>query len=158
MAMMVYRTCDKIEGGLDQSTKNKMMMNIIIDLVIGFVPFLGDLADALFRCNTKNAMVLEEFLRKKGAKAMALDTQKNGTTQQPMFTDQPARTNMEYHEGGSVPGAPPPYATASDERDVGARTNPTRPEPTKAANGSGRGGWFGGFRNGRSRESDVERG
>lgn len=68
MAMMVFRTCSKVEGGLPSSVKSKMMFNIIVDFVIGLVPFVGDIADAAFRANTKNAIVLEEYLREKGKK------------------------------------------------------------------------------------------
>ncbi|KAG9243504.1 hypothetical protein BJ878DRAFT_423489 [Calycina marina] len=70
MAMMVLRTCQQVEGGLPNTVKSKMMFNIIIDFAIGLVPFLGDIADALFRANTKNAVLLEEHLREKGAKAL----------------------------------------------------------------------------------------
>lgn len=68
MAMMVLRTCQQVEGGLPNSVKSKMMFNIIVDFAIGLVPFIGDLADAAFKANTKNAVELEAFLREKGAK------------------------------------------------------------------------------------------
>lgn len=65
---MVMKTCGQIEGGLPAGLKAQMMFNIIIDFVIGLVPFFGDIADAAFRANTRNAMVLEEHLRRKGKK------------------------------------------------------------------------------------------
>ncbi|RKF73520.1 putative ph domain-containing protein [Golovinomyces cichoracearum] len=68
MALMVYRTCQQVEGGLPNSLKMKMMINIVADFVVGLVPFLGDLADALFRANTKNAILLEHHLRDKGVR------------------------------------------------------------------------------------------
>lgn len=45
MAMMVFRTCGQVEGGLPNAVKAKMMFNIILDFGVGLVPFLGDIAD-----------------------------------------------------------------------------------------------------------------
>lgn len=70
MALMVVRTCQQVEGGLPASVKTKMMFNIVLDFGIGLVPFVGDLVDALFRANTRNAIVLEEYLRDQGAKKL----------------------------------------------------------------------------------------
>lgn len=70
MAVMVYRTCCQVEGGLPTAIRVKMLINIILDFAVGLVPFLGDLADALFRANTRNAALLEEHLRQKGKKEL----------------------------------------------------------------------------------------
>ena len=157
MALMVYRTCCKIDD-LDKNTKSKMMINIIIDGFIGLVPFLGDFADALWRCNTKNAIELEKFLIKKGerAKKAALE-QRSGIAQQPVFVDQPGRTNMAYPGRESGLDAPPQYQVASGDRKVGSKPILTKSQPAKTTDGT-RGGWFGGFKSGRNQERDVERG
>lgn len=68
MALMVFKTCCQIEGGLPTALKTKMMLNIIFDFFIGLVPFVGDLADAAFRANTRNALLLEQHLREQGRK------------------------------------------------------------------------------------------
>ena len=47
------------------------MTNIIIDFFIGLIPFAGDLADALYKCNTRNAVLLEKYLRERGAAQFA---------------------------------------------------------------------------------------
>ncbi|OBT59796.1 hypothetical protein VE03_10563, partial [Pseudogymnoascus sp. 23342-1-I1] len=39
MAMMVYRTCQQVEGGLPAAVHSQMMFNIVIDFFIGLVPF-----------------------------------------------------------------------------------------------------------------------
>jgi hypothetical protein len=70
MAIMVLRTCEQIEGGLPLNIKMEMYVNICLDFVIGLLPFLGDIADALFRANIRNAVVLERYLHEKGAKAL----------------------------------------------------------------------------------------
>lgn len=65
LAIMVLRSCQQVQGGLPKYVQAKMIFNIIIDFGIGLVPFLGDIADALFRANSKNALVLEGYLHKK---------------------------------------------------------------------------------------------
>jgi Domain of unknown function (DUF4112) len=62
MAFEVLWTCRKIQGGLPRNVQAKMIFNIILDLGIGLVPFVGDVADALFRANTRNALALEDHL------------------------------------------------------------------------------------------------
>lgn len=68
MAIMVLKTCEQIEGGLPMNLKMSMIFNIMVDFVIGLVPFLGDLCDAVFKANTRNALLLEQHLRAKGQK------------------------------------------------------------------------------------------
>jgi len=65
MALMVFKKCNQIEGGLESSIKMRMMINILLDFVVGLVPFIGDLADAAFKCNTRNLRLLETVLDKK---------------------------------------------------------------------------------------------
>lgn len=64
-AWNVVRTCGQIDGGLPPAIKSRMLFNVILDFGLGLVPFLGDLADAVFRANTRNAWILEEYLIKK---------------------------------------------------------------------------------------------
>ncbi|KAJ4264757.1 hypothetical protein NW762_005000 [Fusarium torreyae] len=68
LALLVMKTCMKIDGGLPTSVKSKMMFNIIIDFIVGIVPFVGDVADAAFKANTRNAALLEAYLREEGRK------------------------------------------------------------------------------------------
>lgn len=70
LALMIVRTCQQVEGGLPSGVKSKMVFNIVLDFVVGLVPILGDLVDAMFRANTRNAAVLEDYLREKGKKNM----------------------------------------------------------------------------------------
>lgn len=70
MAIMVIKTCQQVEGGLPAIVMMKMYLNIILDFGIGLVPVIGDLADALFRANTRNAILLEKHLRRKGAETL----------------------------------------------------------------------------------------
>jgi hypothetical protein len=65
MAYLVMNKCAKVDGGLPSSIRVRMLLNIIIDFCVGLVPFLGDIADAAFKCNTKNVALLEQHLDKK---------------------------------------------------------------------------------------------
>ena len=42
-----------------------MLVNIAADFLVGLIPFIGDLADAAFKCNTRNLRLLENVLDKK---------------------------------------------------------------------------------------------
>nr|POF14107.1 putative membrane protein [Quercus suber] len=65
MALLVFQQCLKVDGGLPNSLRTRMLLNILIDFAVGLVPFLGDIADAAFKCNTKNLRLLEVHLEKK---------------------------------------------------------------------------------------------
>lgn len=52
----------KVECGLPSSVLIMMLVNLIIDFVVGLVPFIGDIADAAVKCNGKNVRLLEEHL------------------------------------------------------------------------------------------------
>ncbi|KAG6016746.1 hypothetical protein E4U43_003180 [Claviceps pusilla] len=61
MSLSVFRKCCKVDGGLPHSVKVRMMMNVALDFVIGLVPG----AEAIYRGNTRNALLLEHYLREK---------------------------------------------------------------------------------------------
>ena len=65
LAYLVVKSCAKIDGGLPPALQYRMYFNILLDFGIGLVPFVGDIADAIFRANTRNAWLLEEYLIKK---------------------------------------------------------------------------------------------
>ncbi|KAL0930775.1 ph domain-containing protein [Colletotrichum truncatum] len=161
MALMVFKTCNKIDGGLPGSLKTKMLFNIIVDFAIGLVPFVGDIADAAFRCNTKNAILLEDYLREQGKKNL----RRTGTplpAVDPSEADEFDRWQDEH--------TPPAYVEEEPRRHAhmaassgGARQHsynertPTAPAPAKtrdSRSGASR-GWFG-F--GRSKVQDEEMG
>lgn len=130
MAMMVLRTCQQVEGGLPSEVKAKMMFNIVLDFGVGLIPFLGDIADALFRANTRNAVVLEKFLRVKGEQN--LKAQGHPLPQiDPSDPDEFDRQMRAEH------GPPPQYTTAPPTRQG---TQPPTRQGTQAQNGNGRSG------------------
>jgi len=62
LALSVYNTANKIEGGLPSGTKAKMLAWIVFDGVVGMVPIAGDIADGLVRANCRMCRLLEECL------------------------------------------------------------------------------------------------
>jgi branched-subunit amino acid permease len=50
-------------AGASGATINRMIANVAIDTVVGWVPLLGDLFDVGWKANTKNVALLEQHLR-----------------------------------------------------------------------------------------------
>ena len=141
---MVVKSCSNIDGGLPARLRSTMMINVIIDFVIGLVPFIGDLADAVYKCNTRNAVILEKHLRNKGARAL-----KNQKNHQGPNLDTSLAEEFDKHENSA--------SGAREEQEYGTvgSGNPTRPQASKPPQRSrSQGGWFGGSK---TREGDVER-
>jgi hypothetical protein len=53
-------------AGLPSSLLMQMYFNVAIDGLLGFIPLLGDIADYFYRCNTRNAILLETYLVQRG--------------------------------------------------------------------------------------------
>lgn len=144
---MVVKSCGNIDGGLPARLRSTMMINVIIDFVIGLVPFIGDLADAVYKCNTRNAVILEKHLRQRGAKAL-----KNQKNHQGPNVDASLAEEFDRHENSASGGQ---ASQEGQEYGTVDTSNPTKPQPAKhpQRNRSQR-GWFGGSK---TREGDIER-
>ena len=115
LALIVFRTCCQVEPPLSSGTKTKMQMNIVIDFVVGLVPFIGDLADAAFKCNTKNVILLENELRERGKKRIRQSGQQ--VPVDPSLADE-----YDYQSWGDEHGeqdAPPGYTSRQPSRRDG---------------------------------------
>lgn len=49
--------------GIPKGAIARMTLNVVIDAVVGSIPFLGDLFDFAFKANTKNLRILRESMR-----------------------------------------------------------------------------------------------
>lgn len=166
LAMMVVRSCEGIDGGLPAALRMKMMINVIVDFVIGLVPFIGDLADAVYKANTRNAVILETHLREKGAKGASKRSRRRSQTrredrqEEAVEVDHSLPDAFDRQEGGVVSDSPPAYDYAHPSsrgagHDAGPEP-PTRPQPAKQPkNNRSFGRWFGGASH---PEDDLERG
>lgn len=106
--MMVVRTAS--EANLPASVKLQMVFNVVIDFVIGLIPFLGDLMDIAFKANTRNAIVLEDYLRQRGAAniaAQGLPPQQDpslGANYDQLEDQQPLAQPPPAYQGGGMRG------------------------------------------------------
>lgn len=148
LALLIVKKCMQVEGGLPNSLKARMLINIAIDFAIGLVPFIGDLADAAFKCNTKNLRLLERHLDEKH-KPQALrrdDRDLHGVDREKR------RSNRK--SGIYMPNDPPPATafdptdsdTEEERRHVDDASRMQEPRPTRAPEDR-RGGWFSSSRN-----------
>ena len=144
---MVVKSCGNIDGGLPARLRSTMMINVIIDFVIGLVPFIGDLADAVYKCNTRNAVILEKHLRQKGARTL-----KNQKNHQGPNLDTSLAEEFDRHENSASGGQ---ANREGQEYGTVGSSNPTKPQPSKhPQRNRSQGGWFGGSK---TREGDIER-
>jgi hypothetical protein len=48
-----------VRMGIPRVVQARMVLNVFIDMIVGFVPFVGDLFDFAWRSNTRNLQLLE---------------------------------------------------------------------------------------------------
>ncbi|MEZ4704505.1 MAG: DUF4112 domain-containing protein [Bdellovibrionota bacterium] len=52
--------------GVSRKTLRKMLINVLIDTLVGMIPVLGDYVDVRWKCNEKNvALIMEDLDRSK---------------------------------------------------------------------------------------------
>lgn len=123
MAWMLMRKADKIDGGLPPALRARMLFNIVLDFCLGLVPLLGDLADAVFRANTRNAWLLEAYLVKK-AEAEAEGDLPPPSSQGEALLRQKGSAKTESNTAGGFFGLGR-RKNADEEMDVGTASNRT---------------------------------
>jgi hypothetical protein len=69
----VYTVMIAVRRGVSPVVISRMIMNLGLDAIIGFVPLVGDIADFGFKANKKNVALLERSLETRGGKASAKD-------------------------------------------------------------------------------------
>jgi hypothetical protein len=53
-----------------------MLMNNAVSAVVGLIPIAGDVVLAVYKANSRNAALLEEFLRIRGEEFVKIESQK----------------------------------------------------------------------------------
>ena len=48
---------------LPQTKIDEMIKNIFVDLILGMLPLVGDIADIFYRANTRNLRILKNYLK-----------------------------------------------------------------------------------------------
>lgn len=139
LAWRIVRKAEKIDGGLPMNLKMRMIIYILIDFAVGTVPIVGDLADAVYKCNTKNAAVLEKHLREQGAKKLAAQGQPVPKISGPVNFDLEEREDREDIPLRDATGAP----ISSDDAPTTTESGPAK-----------RASWY----QRRTKQPDAERG
>ncbi|CDH60827.1 hypothetical protein RO3G_10750 [Lichtheimia corymbifera JMRC:FSU:9682] len=65
MLLALYLVQIAMQVDLPQPVVSQMMTNVVLDFLVGLVPIVGDLMDIAFKCNTRNAVLLENHLYKR---------------------------------------------------------------------------------------------
>ncbi|KAL0075792.1 hypothetical protein J3Q64DRAFT_1666876 [Phycomyces blakesleeanus] len=60
MALQIIRIASRAD--LPRSLLLQMLGNVMMDFLVGLTPVAGDILDVLFKCNWRNAQLLEEYL------------------------------------------------------------------------------------------------
>ncbi len=59
LSLFILRTAWQI--GVSKTDFARMIGNIAIDFIVGFVPYLGVIFDAVYKANIKNVKILEKY-------------------------------------------------------------------------------------------------
>lgn len=68
LALQLLKKAGQIEGGLPASLRLRMMANIMFDFGVGLIPLVGDFINVLYKCNSRNFILLEKHLVQKYSK------------------------------------------------------------------------------------------
>ncbi|KAL1635065.1 hypothetical protein SLS58_010405 [Diplodia intermedia] len=174
LALMLYWRMTQVECHLGFGTHLHMLINIAFDFLIGFVPLLGDLMDAMYKANSKNVRLLEQRLDEI-YKPKESKKQRNRRSMLDAYT--PAGTVLEEFSDSENDHVLQRLAQYDEEGrpingdGVHDRYEPRRPEQARHSHEKRGGyapdrhpshakkpsrGWFGGSR--REREPDLETG
>lgn len=58
----LYTVAEAARAGADRNVVGKMLFNIVVDVVVGSIPVLGDVFDVFWKSNVRNAELFEEYL------------------------------------------------------------------------------------------------
>lgn len=159
----------RISGGKDAKDVKKMRSlmfgNLLFDGAIGLVPVFGDIADTIFKCNTRNAVLLELLLTKRARKeAAALDSSEKSAQDRHVGTSNLGTSNLttDAHPNQSS------NLTASSLPPQRHNPPPAVNKPVITSSRAARSAWkkqqvmlikdwFNGFRRGSRGERDVEK-
>ena len=131
--------------------KKVMYRNLTIDFFMGLTPFLGDIADTIFRCNIKNATALEEMLMKRARKVGEIGRDAEKAARAPIHNHADVDG---YYDSELAPTLPPRYEDGHSGRDSGHHRQYVESDHTRTKTGRG---WLRGFDGRGGREHDFER-
>lgn len=148
---LVLRKCKQAE--LPPWLVRKMLLNNAVSAGVGFVPLVGDIILAQYKANSRNAALLEEFLRIRGEEFLrAQDGRAPGADAQ-LVAPGAGREQGERITAPAKKNAIPERQVPADERGrmtpggtqmPGALNEPSSSAQVPATSTSSGRGWFGG--------------
>ncbi len=152
----------QISGGKDAKDVKKMRSlmigNLLFDGAIGLVPVFGDIADTIFKCNTRNAVLLENLLTKRARKEAAalVDSAEKLVQDRQAGTSRPATAPIPGHSSSSSSPTQRHDSPFATNEVVITGPPPCRPSrPKQYFNTIEE--WLNRYRRGNRGERDVER-
>ncbi|KAG2227654.1 hypothetical protein INT45_004696 [Circinella minor] len=119
LVLSLYLVQTAAEVHLPQSVLSQMMMNIIIDFLIGIVPVVGDLLDVFYKCNTRNAVLLENYLNKQQLKRQQQEASglspSSSSSSHPQYQHHQQPLLKQYPEPSSSSSSRPPPSQYQDQ-------------------------------------------
>ena len=61
-AFSAYIILESAKMGASKATLSRMLMNVVVDTLVGNIPLLGDFFDATWKGNSKNMELLENYI------------------------------------------------------------------------------------------------
>ncbi|PFH51107.1 hypothetical protein AMATHDRAFT_75185 [Amanita thiersii Skay4041] len=122
--LLVIRKARKAE--LPRWLVTRMMFNNAVSVGVGMVPFAGDLVLAVWKTNSRNAILLEEFLRVRGEEWLRVERERpaGAPTTTSTTREIPGLTESDRHQ--VKPGAgmePGENVIATDDVNAGKKKN-----------------------------------
>lgn len=111
-AYSLIQKAQEVEGGLPKYIEAQMFANMSFDFGIGLIPILGDLINIAYKGNTRNCLILENYLRKRGEKRMK---EQGMTTHNPQPAQGPGSTAAVV--GGAEPKNGPPTRVGNSNKN-----------------------------------------
>lgn len=152
LSIQVIKLAFTVDGGLPPIILGQMILNLVVDFLLGIIPFLGALAGALYKANSRNSLILEHFLKNRAAANVAKGLyvssgssssssgisssvpQPNREINVPLpkkHNQTPAYTDSIGPEGTRVPGAPHEIASTGKEDIIPLETVPQVTSPVE---------------------------
>ncbi|GAA6048732.1 hypothetical protein JCM3770_003933 [Rhodotorula araucariae] len=145
---LVLRKCREAE--LPATLTQRMMFNQLVGLGIGLIPLVGDLALAVFKANSRNAALLEDFLIRRAANAPTpgAAVQEEDLAQLAMSEGRIDRRTGEKVGGAraAADAAAPPPGSAGTSGSATPAQIPPQPQPLPQPAGKKKDGnlpWYG---------------
>lgn len=158
LALILVNMAMKVSGSNKSDArwvKGKMYTNLAVNFGIGLFPILGDIADIFYRCNSKNADLLEDLLYRRVKQALKASRERSAVK-----IEKPGGAALPHQNPDLVPETPPRRDHTVQVANAAIVDGPVPPPRAAAKNSvlpdSRR--YFGMNQKSSAREPDVEKG